>query len=92
MQRKEEGFDIIDWDISQADDENELDELDNIAAAFERTFNVSLEIIHERIEEAKEELQTRIEEPPDDWYDDEPKPATDADDTEIIAMFGCLSE
>ncbi|AOS83709.1 hypothetical protein BIU88_05830 [Chlorobaculum limnaeum] len=88
----EEGYDIFDYHISEADDENELDELDNLATDFEQTFDVSLESIHERIEEAKEEIRTRIEEPQDDWYDDEPKQATDADDSEIVEMFGCLSE
>jgi len=88
----EEGYDIFDYHISEADDENELDELDNLATDFEQTFDVFLESIHDRIEEAKEEIRARIEEPPDDWYDDEPKQARDADDTEIVEMFGCLSE
>ena len=89
----DEGSDLIfDWEIDQADDENELDELDRTARSFERVFGVSLNNIHERIEEQKEELQTRVDEPPDDWHDSEPRQAPDASDAEILAMFGSMFE
>lgn len=83
---------IFDWDIGQADDDSQLDELDDTAAAFERIFAASLDSIHERIEEKKEELRTRFDEPPDDWYNEGSTKDWEATDSEIVEMFGCLSE
>lgn len=92
-ERLDEDSDLIfDWEIGNADDENELDELEKTADAFERVFDVSLNNIHERIEERKEELQTSVVEPPDDWQDSKPRQAPDASDAEILAMFGSMFE
>jgi hypothetical protein len=51
----------------------------------ERTFGISLENTGERMGE-------QFDEPPDDWYDQERLESHDADDSEIISMFGGMFE
>jgi len=83
---------IFDWNISDADDENQLDNLVETADEFERVFDVSLEAIHERIEEKRDELRACMDEDPDDWHDREHQKAPAAEDGDIIAMFGGMFE
>jgi hypothetical protein len=76
---------MFDWHISNVDDESELEESEKTAAVLERTFGISLENTGERMGE-------QFDEPPDDWYDQERLESHDADDSEIISMFGGMFE
>jgi hypothetical protein len=87
----EDGSVIFERDISQADDERELNELERIATAFELTFGASLDTVYELIGEKKEELQKTMDEPHDDCLESEPEETHDAGDSEIIEMFESIS-
>jgi len=87
---EEQGYEIFDWKISSADDEIELETIEETVADLEEVFDVPLVGISEEIEEQKEEIQRLGTEPPDDWFDREPVEAGDAGDNEIVEMFGSM--
>ena len=91
--RLEEDADgIFDYDITQADDENDIGLLREIAHAFEQTFNVDLNSIDERLGEKLDEIRTAIDEPPDNWFERTDDTGSDATDADIVAMFGDFTE
>ncbi|ACF47373.1 hypothetical protein Paes_2382 (plasmid) [Prosthecochloris aestuarii DSM 271] len=83
---------VFDCEIDQADNDSQLDELEDTATSFELVFGASLESIYELVEERKEELKMLYDEPPNDWHDEDPMRDREATDSEIVEMFGCLSE
>ena len=83
---------IFDWNISDADDEHDIEHLRAMTCGFEKTFDVDLTSIRERLDEKLEEIRTATEEPPDDWFDRKDDEGSDATDADIVAMFGALAE
>lgn len=83
---------VFDWVISQADDEHELSKLQRKARDMEATFGVSLEEIHTRIDNQREEIEAHMADPPDDCYEDREFGAPEAEDGEILSMFASMFE
>jgi hypothetical protein len=83
---------IFDYDISDADDEHDIEHLRAMMWGFEKTFDVDLTSIYERLDEKLAEIQAPFEELPDDWFDRKDDGGSDATDADIVAMFGALSE
>ena len=83
---------IFDSNITNADDENELDDLEKTVSAIENVFNLRLEHIQELIEEQKEQIRMQIDGPPDDWYERNAEELVDATDADIVAIFGSMFE
>jgi hypothetical protein len=77
---------LFDSKITEADDEYELERLEEKAAFFEETFGVLLDHIFERIEEKKEELKEDFD-PTEDWEEPKISSESDANDKEIVSMF-----
>lgn len=82
---------IFDWDISNATDEHEIDELRKKARELEQTFVIDLSLIHEQLDEREEEIQFPGE-MDDDWFERRERDVQDASDDDILAMFNCLKE
>ncbi len=83
---------IFDCDISDADDEHEIEHLRAMARGFEKTFDVDLTSIRERLDEKMEEIRKETEETSDDWFKQKDDEGSDATDADIVAMFGALLE
>ena len=85
---KKETDAIFDWNISQANDEEEIERLRSVANRMEETFNVTLDSVYERLDEREEEILNQFDEPPDDWDERGRSASKDATDAEILSMFG----
>jgi len=83
---------IFDWNISQADDEEEIEDLRNVADTMEKVFSVALNSIYEQLDEKEEELRNHSDEHPDEDYEESYHARTEATDEEILSMFGSLLE
>ena len=86
------GDEIFDSNITNADDESELYDLEKTVSAIENVFNLRLEHIQELIEEQKEQIRMQIDGPPDDWYERNAEELVDASDADIVAIFGSMFE
>ena len=79
---------LFDRSVSEADDENELEELETLTSELEDVFDVSLDEVRGLIGGQQDYLLEQMTEPPDDeWEDFQRRETPDADDREILAMF-----
>jgi hypothetical protein len=83
---------IFDNAITEADDEYDIDHLREIVWGFEKTFDVDLSPITDRLEEKLEEISGSVSEQHEDRFERKESAQVDATDADIVAMFAALTE
>jgi hypothetical protein len=83
---------IFDYDISEANNEDDIEDLQDVARKMENVFNITLDSIYERLDDKEEELRERFDGDPDEDYERGSHASAEATDEEILSMFGSLLE
>ncbi len=83
---------IFDYDISEANNEDDIEDLRDVARKMEEVFNITLDSIYERLDSKEEELRDRFDGDPDEDYERGAHASAGATDEEILSMFGSLLE
>jgi len=83
---------IFDYDISEANNEDDIEDLRDVARKMEKVFNITLDSIYERLDSEEEELRDRFDGDPDEDYERGSHASAGATDEEILSMFGSLLE
>ena len=84
---------IYESEISQAKDDQDIDNIREIATEMKKSFGVSLEEIFDLLDYREEELQAGYDEfLSDDMYGEPSEDTSEADDEEIISIFESFKE
>jgi hypothetical protein len=83
---------IFDYDILEANNEDEVEDLRDVARKMEKIFNITLDPIYDRLDSKEEELRDRFDEDRDEDDERGSHASIEATDEEIWSMFGTLME
>jgi len=83
---------IFDYDISEANNEDDIEDLRDVARKMENVFNITLDSIYGRLDNKEEELRERFDGDSDEDYERGSHASAEATDKEILSMFGSLLE